>query len=304
MNILITGSSGFLGRHLSDFLEQKGHNVTKLNSSNVDLTNQQSCENIPKINYDQIYHLAAWTRAGDFCEHHQGDQWIINQLININILNWWKNNCPTAKMIAFGTSASYAPEFELKEEFYMSGSPIDKFYSYAMSKRMLLAGLKSLNKQFGMEFLYLIPSTLYGPNYHTDERQKHFIFDIIYKIILGKQINKDVVLWGDGFQKRELVYINDFVEILYDINKISSNDIYNIGAGFDFTIRDIVKILCDNIEYDPINIKYDINNYVGLRSKVLDISKISKKINFKQTSIQEGVIKTIEWINSSQFNRI
>lgn len=299
MNVLITGASGFLGRHLSVFLEKKGHNVTKISSKEVDLTNQYSCENIPKLNYHQIYHLAAWTQAGDFCQYHQGEQWVINQQINTNVLNWWKMNCPTAKMIAFGTSASYAPEYELKEEFYMSGSPIDKFYSYAMSKRMLLVGLQSLNKQFGMEYLYLIPSTLYGPEYHTDGRQMHFIYDLIRKIISSKDTGSDALLWGDGFQKRELVFINDFINILYEVNLLISNEILNIGAGVDYTIRDFAKIISDYLKFDFRNIKYDSNAYVGVRSKILNNVKLENLIKYDQIKLEEGLIQTIDWFNKN-----
>jgi GDP-L-fucose synthase len=297
MNILITGASGFLGRHLSVFLEKKGHNVTKITSKEIDLTNQNSCENIPKLNYHQIYHLAAWTQAGDFCQYHQGEQWIINQQINTNVLNWWKMYCPTAKMIAFGTSASYAPEYELKEVFYMSGSPIEKFYSYAMSKRMLLAGLESLNKQFGLEYLYFIPSTLYGPDYHTDGRQMHFIYDLIRKIKSSKETGSDAILWGDGFQKRELVFINDFINIIFEVNSILSNEILNIGAGVDYTIRDFAKIISDYFQFDFNNIKYDSNAYVGVRSKILNNEKLENIIKYDQTRLEQGLIQTINWFN-------
>jgi GDP-L-fucose synthase len=297
MNILITGASGFLGRHLSIFLQNKGHVVTKLSSKDVDLTNQESCKNIPSLKYDQIYHLAAWTRAGDFCEHHQGDQWIINQQINTNILNWWKINCPTAKMIAFGTSASYAPGFELKEEHYLDGMPLDKYYSYAMSKRMLLIGLQALHYQYEMNYLYIIPSTLYGNNYHKDGRQMHFIYDIINKIMKGKKNKSTVILYGDGYQRRELVYIHDFIFLLYEINKCISNTHLNIGANIDYSIREFAQFCCDIIGFDSSQINYDTNAFVGLKSKILNLDQLKSKVQIKYTSIEEGLLKTINSID-------
>jgi GDP-L-fucose synthase len=301
MNILITGSSGFLGRHLSVFLEQKGHNVTKLNSSNVDLTNQQSCENIPKINYNQIYHLAAWTRAGDFCEHHQGDQWIINQLINTNILNWWKCNCPTAKMIAFGTSASYSKNYELEESNYMLGLPLDKYYSYAMSKRMLLSGLQSLQNQFSMNYSYFVPSTIYGPNYHNDGRQLHFIYDIIRKILDFKYLKKEIYLWGDGNQERELIYINDVIECVTSLSNITSNKIINIGSGEAISINNFAKMCCNIIGVDYANVKYDINGFVGNKSKVLNNKLMKLLYNDELINIQNGLEATIIWYEQNNY---
>jgi len=293
--VLITGSSGFLGKKLCPYLISKGVEVTALTSKDCDLTDSSSLVNIPVKAYDHIFHLAAWTQAGDFCLHHSGEQWIINQQINTNVLAWWQKYAPEAKMIAFGTSVSYATESDLVETKYMQGLPSDKFYAYAMSKRMLLAGLQCLQKQFGMNYLYVIPSTLYGPNYHLDGRQMHFIFDLIRKILRGKLLGKPVVLWGDGLQRRELVYVNDFIKTLLDLNGKSSNDYYNIGAGEDYSINDFAKAICSITGYDINNIQYDINGYVGAKSKILNIEKSKQLIEIERTPLLEGLEETIEW---------
>ena len=299
MNILITGASGFLGRHLSVFLEKAGHLVTKTDSKSADLTTAGSLNKFNNTRFDQVYHLAAWTQAGDFCLYHSGEQWIINQQINTNVLTWWQQSQPKAKMIALGTSVSYSTETGLEENNYLNGIPSDKFYAYAMSKRMLLAGLQSLHKQFGMNYLYVIPSTLYGPDYHTDGRQLHFIFDLIRKILKGKQNGNPVLLWGDGYQRRELVYIDDFVKILYKLNMVAQNDYFNIGADEDYSIRDFVKIICDEIGFDIAKVEYDLNGYVGARSKVLSVNKLKSTITFSRTPLPEGIKKTIEWVKQS-----
>jgi GDP-L-fucose synthase len=272
--------------------------VVQLNSKNCDLTNKEDLKKIPQKEYDHIFHLAAWTQAGDFCEYHSGEQWLINQEINTNILYWWQNFCPNAKMIAFGTSVSYAPENQLIETNYSLGIPIDKFKAYAMSKRMLLVGLECLKKQYNMNYLYVIPSTLYGPEYHNDGRQLHFIYDIIRKILEGKELNKEVELWGDGYQRRELVYVEDFIEILLQLNNIVSNEIFNIGAGQDFSIRDFVNIVCEKINFDLKLVRYNTNAYVGAKSKILNIDKISNLIDYKQKSIEVGIHETIEWMKN------
>ena len=136
--------------------------------------------------FEQIYHLAAWTQAGDFCLHHPGEQWIINQQINTNALAWWQAQ-PQAKLIAIGTSCVFAPEVEPVEENYFAGMPIESLFTYAMTKRMLYAGMMALAKQYDLKYLCAAPSTLYGPGYHTDGRQMHFIFDLIRKILAGKR---------------------------------------------------------------------------------------------------------------------
>ena len=135
MNVLITGSSGFLGNSLCRYLEnKKNYELVKLNSKNCDLTKDNLLLKYNHISYDYIYHLAAWTQAGDFCLRHPGEQWIINQQINTNVLAWWKEKQPKAKLICMGTSCSYDPHLELNESLYMSGTPIESLFTYAMNK--------------------------------------------------------------------------------------------------------------------------------------------------------------------------
>jgi len=240
MEILVTGATGFLGTALSAHLESLGHRIVRLARATATSPRGDSLERYGDRPYDQIYHLAAWTQAGDFCLHHPGEQWLINQQINTNMLLWWQRRQPQAKLIAMGTSCAYAPGQELIEENYLEGQPIDSLFTYAMTKRMLYAGLLALAKQYQMRYLCLVPSTLYGPGYHTDAGRCHFIFDLIRKILLARNSRTMAVLWGDGHQRRELVYIDDFVQAAVQLADSASNQLINIGAGeevFDPRVR-------------------------------------------------------------------
>ncbi len=302
MNILVTGASGFLGTHLVKELERKGHRLVLLNSKICDLIKPDSLKNFNSIRYDQIFHLAAWTQAGDFCLYHPGEQWVINQKINTNVLSWWLESQPQAKMISIGTSCSYSPDKILTEENYLEGQPIESLFTYAMTKRMLHIGLMSLQKQFGLKYLTLVPSTLYGPGYHTDNRQMHFIFDLIRKILRGKKFGEPVVLWGDGYQKRELVHVHDFVKITVEISQNFENEIFNIGAGKDYSIQDFAKIICDCVGFDFGLIQFDTTKYVGAKSKCLDTGKLNEKIpGIKMISLSDGIEETVKWFNDFFF---
>ena len=304
MYILITGGSGFIGRHLEGCLKERGHSVTSISLRECDLTKAGTLEKSYHLQYDLIYHLAAWTQAGDFCLRYGGDQWVINQQINTNVLEWWQKRQPRAKLVALGTSVSYSTEDDLTEEKFMIGIPSEKFYAYAMSKRMLYAGLISLEKQYGLKYLFLVPSTIYGPFYHTDGRQMHFIFDLIRKIMNGKLHGEPVVLWGDGYQCRELVFINDFVEIMLQLTTICENDIVNIGAGEEFTIRHFAQLICNIAGYDFDTIQFDTTQYVGAKSKCLAINKLQSLLpGLKLITLEDGLSETIQWFNK-ELNRV
>lgn len=212
------------------------------------------------------------------------------------MLNFWQASQPQAKLISMGTSCSYDPALELTEENYMVGTPIKDLYTYAMTKRMLFAGQMALNNQYGMAYLTLVPSTLYGPDYHTDGRQMHFIFDLIRKIIRGKEYGDPVTLWGNGYQKRELVLVDDFVTIALRLADEVDNDLVNIGAGVEYTIREFATLICDHVGYDFARIHFDTDEYVGATSKCLAVDKLHRLMpDLRLTPLDAGLAKTIDW---------
>ena len=293
--VFVTGGSGFLGRALVPLLRERGFVVDAPTSRECDLTQETSLESF-QVSYDYIFHLAAWTQAGDFCLKHLGEQWIINQKINTHVLAWWKQRQPQAKAILIGTSCAYDPRLPLTEDNYLRGEPIESLYTYAMTKRMLWIGAQSLRKQYGLKAMNLVPSTLCGNYYHEDGRQMHFIYDLARKILQSKKSGHPAVLWGDGYQRREVVAVGDFCQGMLQLMEKESawGETFNLGAGQDHSIREFAEALCRQVGVAPSLIQYDEAQYTGAKSKRLGIEKVRKWIPWNPASLDSCVQLVLE----------
>jgi len=299
MKVLVTGATGFLGKHLIAKLEERGVEVHISNTAKANLMNVENLYIYNNINFDYIFHLAAVTKAGDYCLTHQGDQWLANQMINTNMLNYWKNHQSQAKLIGMGTSCSYSPGVAMKEENYLLGEPESSLHTYAMTKRMLLLGLQSIEQQYHLKWLYFIPSTLYGPGFELDDN--HFIFDFIRNCYNAKHKGEVWRLWGDGEQRRELIYVEDAVNAMLDLLSYE-NKVFNLGSGQDYTINEFAEKVCKIYEYDFNSLEHDMTKYVGVREKKIDTGKVLKFLGqetFLQTSLEDGLKNSIEYFKEN-----
>jgi len=298
MNILITGHRGFVGRHLKKGLLDN-FSLKKIfvsDSSRLNLLEPLD-HSIINCELDYIFHLAAWTKAGDFCLHHPGEQWINNQKINTNILCYWKEYQPQAKMIAFGTSCAYPPEKEKTEDNYFNGIADKDLFTYAMTKRMLLAGMQAFAKQYDMKFLYFIPNTLFGPDFDIED--SHFIFDLIKKICAARhEGNKPVTLWGSGNQCRELIYVKDAIDLIIDSLHLN-NKIINLGTGKERSIKEYAKMICDYVEYNYEEIEFDTSAFEGVKSKYLPPNKIVGSCG--KTPLEDAIKETIDYYRGIKY---
>ena len=295
--VLITGLSGYLGRHLKRYIDNLDWEIFTSNTKIANLMDDKNLHIYNNIKFDYIIHLAAHTKAGDYCLYHKGEQFEINQRINSNILKYWNDRQPQAKMIAMGTSCSYDPNLIMSEDNYLLGQPDVGLYTYAMTKRMLLVGLKSYAEQYGLKYMYYIPSTLYGPDFELDD--SHFIFDLIKKIYSGKNKGTNVELWGDGYQKRELVYVEDAIGIIMQTLHLENKSL-NLGTGVEYSIREYAQTICNELEYNHNEIFYDTTKYVGVRSKKLDTNEMFKMLpKFKFTPLKDGLYETINYYRNT-----
>ena len=297
MKVLVTGATGFLGSHLCSKLEKLNYEVYISNTNQANLSKIENLYIFNDIKFDYIFHLAAATKAGDYCLTHQGNQWEDNQLLNTNILIYWKNHQPQAKIICMGTSSSYPVDLPMEEKNYLIGSPEEDLFTYAMTKRMLLIGLMAFEKQYGLKWLYFVPSTIYGSGF--PERDNHMIIDLIRKIYNAMHYDKEVELWGDGYQRRELIYVDDAIEAMLNLMN-EENEIFNLGSSRDLPIRHYANEISSQIGYDSDKIIYNTEKYVGVRKRKLEVDKVQKlSLNYCNTSLSEGLQKTINFYHNN-----
>ena len=294
MNALITGATGYLGRELCKKLKSLGWKVYISNSKIANLENMENLLQYDNIKFDYIFHLAVVTKSGDYCYNNQGTQWEKNQLLNTNILLYWKYRQPQAKMVCMGSSCSYNPKFLFPEEKdYLLHYPDESLYTYAMTKRMLLAGLRAFEKQDGLKWLYFVPSTIYGPNFENDNR--HFIFDFIRKAEDCKLNNVPIEIWGNGSQLRDLVYNADAAEIIIALLD-RENEIFNLGSGDLRSMREYIETICETMEINKSHIVYTPEKHVGVFQRSMSMQKVYKALpDFKPTPVQQGLERTIQF---------
>jgi nucleoside-diphosphate-sugar epimerase len=296
MRILVTGGTGFLGTHLVKKLETDGHEVVSVSSKSGNLVEYDSfvrhLSTYPI--FDKIFHLANDTKAGDYSLYYPMNDWLSNTLINANMLRYWHDHHPEAQLIAIGTSCSYmVGDDHLKESDYLKGEPDPTLRAYATTKRHLLEGLMACSKQHGMKWVYFIPGTFYGPGFKGNDN--HFIFDFIRKLVNGVP-----EFWGNGDQVRDVVYVDDAVDLMWKLSEVGKNIVTNITSGTQLTLKEYVKEICKVLKISDKS-KWDVSKYSGNKSRKLSTDKLNTLIeddlggSFKFTPLRDGLSRCVDY---------
>jgi GDP-L-fucose synthase len=202
------------------------------------------------------------------------------------------------KFIFLGSSCIY-PKFApqpLKEEYLLTDTLEPTNEWYALAKISGLKACESIRKQYGRDYVSLMPTNLYGYNDNFDLKSSHVLPAMIRKFHEAKVNNHSpVTLWGSGTPMREFLFVDDLAQaVVFVLENKLDEYLYNVGSGKDVTIKELASIIQKIIGHQG-DIKWDSNNPDGTPRKLMDVSKM-KAIGWQyNTELEEGIEKTYNW---------
>lgn len=298
-NILITGGTGFVGRHLQEELRARGVPHHVFHRAEYDLTRPEEADAALAAHKDcgLIVHLASYQAAGDFPAKHPGEQFHVNTLIHTNLLEAWRRRLPGAKLVAIGTSCAYPGDATMMvEETFLTGEPHGSVYAYAFTKRLLWLGIKAYNDQFGLNGSYVIPATMYGEYDDFAGETAHVCGALIGRFVRAAREDwPEVEIWGDGTQVREFMDVKDFVPALLHLAGRCERDIVNVGPGRGTTIRALAETIARAAAYRG-RLAFQPQRYVGAREKFMCADKLRREYGWEiPGDMEAGIRRTVTW---------
>jgi len=303
--ILVTGGTGFLGKYVVEQLQKQGCKEIFIPTSKVyNLVEMEAVKRLYKdSNPDIVIHLAARVGGIGANMNNPGSFFYENLMMGVQMIEQGRLN-GIGKFVALGTICAYPKftEVPFKEENLWNGYPEETNAPYGLAKKMLLVQSQAYRKQYGLNCIFLLPVNLYGPKDNFDPEYSHVIPALIKKIYDAKKNgDKSIIVWGTGKASREFLYVEDAAEgIVLATEKYNSPEPVNLGAGFELSIEELVKLLCKLMDFQG-RINWDNSKPDGQPRRCLDTSKAKAKFGFKaKTGFIEGLKNTIEWYNKTR----
>ena len=291
--IYVAGHKGLVGSAIVRKLKKIGFKkVLTVTKSKLDLTNQSKVYNFIKKKKPNFIFIAAAKVGGIYSNDKYPAEFIHSNLAIQNNVIHAAYLCGVKNLIFLGSSCVYPRlcKQPIKEKYLLNGELEKTNEAYAIAK---IAGIKmceSYNRQYKTNYKCLMPTNTFGPNDNYDPLNSHFFPSLIRKIHEIKVKNKkELVIWGDGSPKREVIYVDDIADAcIHFMNKKFRETVINIGTGKDFSINEYAKIILNLIiPHKKIKIRYDKLKPNGTPRKVMDVALADKygwksKINLNE----------------------
>lgn len=304
--IFLAGHKGMVGSAILQKLKADGWtNIIIKDKSELDLMSQDQVEQLFASEKPELAIIAAGRVGGIHANNTYRAEFIYNNLmIAANTIHAaYRNN--TKKLVFLGSSCIYpklAPQ-PMKEEYLLTDSLEYTNEPYAIAK---IAGIKlceNYYRQYGCNFISVMPTNLYGPNDNYDLQNSHVMPALIRKFHEAKVNHApSVEVWGTGTPRREFLYVDDLADaVLYIMNKVDAKDLYdkgishlNIGSGEDLEIRELVYLIKDITGFQG-EVIFDSTKSDGTPRKLMDVSRLHNLGWKHKTDLREGIVKAYGW---------
>ena len=291
--IYVAGHRGMVGSAIMRELRKQGYtNIITRSHAELDLTRQEAVESFFAAEKPEYVFLAAAKVGGIVANQSAPADFIYdNMMLEMNVINAaWKNGCK--KLEFLGSSCIYprmAPQ-PMTEGCLLSG-PLEKTNeAYALAKISGLKYCEFLNRQYGTDFISVMPTNLYGPNDNYHPEHSHVMPALIRRFHEAKVSGApSVTCWGDGSPLREFLYVDDLAELcVFLMNNYSGNETVNAGTGKEISIKDLTALVAKVVGYKG-RIEWDTTRPNGTPRKLLDVSKAAALGWTYHTELEDGI---------------
>lgn len=292
--IYVAGHRGMVGSAIVRELKRQGYdNIIMRTHKELDLTRQAEVEKFFAEEKPEYVFLAA-AKVGGIVANNESpaDFMYLNMIIEMNVINAaWKNNC--RKLEFLGSSCIY-PKFApqpMKEDCLLTSALEPTNEAYALAKISGLKYCEYLNRQYGTNFISLMPTNLYGANDNYHPTRSHVLPALIRRFHEAKVQNLlSVTCWGDGSALREFLFVDDLANLcVFFMNNYSGNETVNAGTGKEISIKALAELVAEIIGYKG-DILWDTSKPNGTPRKLLDVSKAAALgWTYKTTELRDGI---------------
>ena len=291
--IYVAGHRGMVGSAIVRELQRQGYtNIITRTHAELDLTRQDQVERFFAEERPEYVFLAAAKVGGIIANQSAlADFMYENMMLEMNVIHAaWKNGCK--KLEFLGSSCIYprlAPQ-PMKEDCLLTSALEPTNEAYALAKISGLKYCEYLNRQYGTDFISLMPTNLYGPNDNYHPTHSHVLPALIRRFHEAKEQGlKEVTCWGDGSPLREFLYVDDLANLcVFLMENYSGNETVNAGSGKEITIKGLTELVAKVIGYEGA-ILWDTSKPNGTPRKLLDVSKSAAMGWTAQTSLEDGI---------------